>query len=156
MPGAGLYSAGMHPFGYSSEIAAPGYGKVFLDEFGAQHTCRRINIETGDYEVNDDNDGRLYGQTSAEQMVTLAIRTTRGKAALQSLGQGVMQIRTFGTNWVERVQEDIRVALTPAIDQGILELVSVEAARQGTGGFAAIRILWRDTETGQLEEQTFG
>jgi hypothetical protein len=155
MPGAGLFPAGFGPFGGGTVSVEPGKGRVFLDAQGLQRSCRSINVETGDYEVSDEN-GRLLGATTAQQMVTLAIRTTRGSAADQSLGQGVLDIRQFTDNWDARTIEDVKRALQSAESQGVLSVVSVETERQGTGGFAGIRVVWRDAETGNLEEQTFG
>lgn len=154
MPGIGSQPAGSSPYGIGTPAVYGGnLGKPLQDENDVMHGSRFIDPVAKDYVV--DVNGRVAGMPNVHQLVLLAVSTTRGTAAMRSLGHELRKIDRITSNFARRVDTSLRSAVAPLVARGLIEVVStsVEILQPGR---AFGKLKWRDLTSGssRIEETT--
>ncbi len=149
MAGFGSQFNGSSPYGIGTPAVYTGNaGRPLQDEQDVQHGSRYIDSLTKDYVI--DENGRLGGMSNIHQLVLLAVSTTRGSAAVRTLGHDLRNIDRITTNFTRRVDATLRTALRDLTSRGLIEVVSV-STEQLLPGRAYARLRWRDLTTGSAD-----
>jgi hypothetical protein len=156
MSGFGSQPFGSSPYGLGTPAVATDLGGATLaDQNGVQQGSRRIDPLTKDYVLDDT--GRIAGMANTHQLVLLAVSTTKGTAAMRTLGHELKKIERISANFVRRVDTTLRACVQHLVLRGLIEVVgtSVQVARPGVG-FAKLN--WRDLTSGssRVEETPVG
>lgn len=147
---------GRQPYGVGTPAVLQDTGGKVLSNpyYGNREGSRKIDPRTRDY-VLDSTTGRILGMTNPQQLVYLAVSTTRGSSAVQALGHELGKIDRISANFTRRVDGALRAAVQHIVDRGLIEVVAIEVQVLRPGqGFARLR--WRDTATGHEEETLVG
>jgi hypothetical protein len=140
------------PYGSGTPAVAQDGGGLALKNFtsGEQDGSRRIDPLTKDY-VLDATTGRIKGMNDTQQLVYMAVATTKGTSAMQSLGQELMLIQRITSNFARRVDSTLRAAVQHIVDRKLIEVVGtqVDVVRPGV---ARVLLQWRDLASGNEEE----
>jgi hypothetical protein len=150
--GFGSQPFGSTPYGLGSPATAPARGGALLRDAttGQSRGSRKINPSTRDYEL--DEYGRLLGMSDVHQLVLLAVSTTKGSAAMRTLGHELRKIERISANFIRRVESALTTAVQHLVDAGLVEVVDVEVELVRPS-VARARLRWRDLTTG-LDEET--
>jgi len=155
MSGFGSQPYGSSPYGLGTPAVATDLGGSALVNEGVQQGSRRIDPLTKDYVLDDT--GRIAGMSNVHQLVLLAVSTTKGSAAMRTLGHDFKKIERISANFIRRVDTTLRAAVQHLTARGLIEVtgVTVEVARPGVG-FAKLQ--WRDLTSGssRIEETPVG
>lgn len=149
--GAGLFGAGLGPYGYGTPAVAPiPGGAVFRDSAtGDQLGARRIDPKTGAYVY--DAYGRVEGMSAGAQAVYLACKVESGTSSVSTLGHELRSIDRITTNMARRVEQKIRAALAAAERTGLIRIVAIDVEPMNERG-AFARVRWLDLETREERE----
>ena len=139
--------------------AAPTAGSIFRNvdnaSSAAQLDGRKIDPVTRQYDF--DANGRVVGQTTAQQLVLLALSTTLGSSSMQTLGHTLQSIDVIGPDIQRQVSGILTAALQPYVTAKQIAIlsISVVARTAGTSGVIA-SVRWRDlaNNTDQTTTQT--
>lgn len=147
---------GPAPYGVGTPAVLPTSSGRVLTVLGTgeQSGARLIDPITRDYVI--DANGRCVGMDAVQQLVYLAVATSKGTSAMRSLGQELKQIKRITSNFEKRVDETLRAAVQHIVDRGLIEYVgtSVRIVEKPGGKLASIHLRWRDVSTGK-EDTTF-
>jgi hypothetical protein len=153
MAGVGSQGIGGSPYGVGTPAVQTDLGGKLLkrDAMSTQTGSRYIDPVTGDYIVSDT--GRIEGMDDVKQLVVLRVKTTRGSAGYQSLGQELLKIDRITSNIQRRVESTLTAALQDLIDAEMIVIIdiSVEVARPGT---VRARLRWRNLLTNLDDEES--
>lgn len=155
MTGIGGSALGTSSYGLGTPDVAPGGGgKIFRDPAtGLTVGSRRIDPETKDYSIDDY--GRILGMNNTQQLVLLAVSTSKGSSAMRSLGQELRKIDRITSNFKTRVESTLRSCLQFLVDRGVVEFVGIEVELLGQG-VARVHMSWRDLTTNNVETVVIG
>lgn len=141
--GFGFDKAGQAPAGLGTPIEGL---SVTYTGFGASTTgavsSLKIDPVTRDYVF--DEKGTEQGMNDSEQRVWCCLQTM-AQSRVGFPNDGLALPKAIGDNIRTEIEEAIRVALRPVLDDGSITLASVEVEAVGTKVFAAVK--WRDTRT---------
>lgn len=155
MSGFGSTACGSSPYGLATPVTAPQFeGSILRDEFsGETRGSRRIDSYTKDYVL--DANGRILGMNDTQQLVLLAVSTTKGSAAMRDLGQALSRIERITSNTESLIRSELHSALQSLIDAGRIEFqgIDVDFVRPGV---VHVHVLWRDVSTGVLQATAVG
>lgn len=154
MAGAGFAGAGFFAAGFGSVDGALAPSNAYLPDprTGQSLQGRLLDPATGDYKFTAD--GRIYGQTQAQQLVQLACETIRGSAAVLTLGMDRSVLQERGRDLLATVQSMVQQAFDPIIAQGIVALNSVQVIDgPPMTDRAGILIQWTDLTTSEQHTQ---
>ncbi len=143
---------GVGPYGYGTPAATAmtSGGQILKDSSsGASQGSRQIDPLTKDYVLS--STGRIAGMSNTKQLVYMAVLTTKGSAAMRSLGQEIMLIERITSNFVRRVDTTLRAAVQHLVDREFIEVIGTEVAIVRPG-VAKARFRWRDTASGEEDE----
>ncbi len=153
MIGTGFSSSGFTPGGFGEPTAPPERSQQewVIQGTNISGTGRYINPETRDYEF--DSNGLFRGDTSAQQMVFLALATTRASAADLNMGQNLFKLRTIGGNYIQFITNLINEALAELVNNGVIIVNNIEVKRNNTNRLTTF-ITWTDASTQEQHIQT--
>jgi hypothetical protein len=159
--GAGLAPAGTSQAGFGvPDTAAVAVDAILPDPVtGFAQTGRYLNFTLGDYAFTAD--GRLQGQSTVSQLVTLALTEVRGSSAIPTLGQTFTKIQEQGANVQQQLTSAVRQALADLIKRNFVKLTNVAitpiSTAQGTNPDGQrILVQWVDLTTGQPQTTPIG
>jgi len=104
---------------------------------------------TGDYQYNDN--GYIKGQTKAQHLVYMALKTEVGSSSMQQLGNKVIQIQVLSTNSNTEIREALINSLSHL--ESLITIDDIEIVRRGTS--VDIKLKWTD-KSNNLEFENLG
>jgi hypothetical protein len=86
--------------------------------------------------------------SDTQQLIYLAVSTTKGTSAMNALGQELMLIDRITSNFARRVDTTLRAAVQHLVDRGLIEVTGsqIDLVRPGV---AKILLKWRDVASGK-------
>lgn len=151
--GMGTTPLGSGPYGVGMpSTTTVSTAQLFADgQTGTIGSGRKIDPGTRQYAF--DSDGNPVGQDAIPQQVYLAYATVKGSSILADLGESFTEVGTIGDDFQERLTALAQAPVQYLIDQGSLELISVQVDRLGPSG-AKIQVHWRDLTSGREGQVT--
>lgn len=156
--GAGSAPAGSSSAGYGVPDSATVPNNALLPDklTGLPQTGRFIDPKTGSYAFT--TDGRLYGASTAQQLVQLAMSQVRGSSCVPTDGQAFASITEKTSDYRNRVAAAASAALAKAVGQKIVRIVGIDvfdlAPQSPDAGIGQVR--WQDLTTGTFDKTTIG
>jgi hypothetical protein len=146
--GAGFSSAGGTDAGYGAvDTAAIPSKDLLKDPFGnGSLEGRQIDPVKKDYVLGPN--GTLMGMTRGQQAVELAFLTDLGSSAVAAVGNTFKDVKVISASFEIEMKAKIQQALSPAVNAGLIEIVSMEVKRLGDSKLYIIT-RWRDLTNGQ-------
>ena len=141
--GFGNQPFGSSPYGIGTPAVYPGLGGAILRDAktGASLGSRRIDPRTRDYVV--DSNGRILGMSKTQQLVYLAVSTTKGSAAMRSLGHELAKIDRISGNFFRRLSTTLHAAVQDLVNSGLIVVLGVRA-QLVRPGVVYVALKWRD------------
>ncbi len=146
MSGYGSQPYGSSPFGIGEapHAVVPGGAVLRVPSTGASSGSRAVDPKTRDYIL--DANGRALGMNDVQQLVELAVQTTKNSSAMNSLGQRLGDITVIGDNIERQVRTLLEEALVHLTSTNIIAIVSVTVSRLHPGAIRG-ELRWRDLTT---------
>jgi phage gp46-like protein len=144
--GFGLCPCGEVPGGYGE----PAFVSALVAPSPAD--ARYIDPLARDYVL--DVNGNLETMSSVAQQVYLALLTTQGSAAINTLGSALRNQATIGSNFQQLAQEQVASALSTLIKSGTVSLLSVSASLFPNDAGLNLTVTWLDNTTSSINTTT--
>lgn len=104
-------------------------------------SARVINPLTMDYELNAN--GTFTGQSVVQTSVYLALFTQLNSSAVFGMGQNISSIKVITPNITTQVANQVNLALTSLINQGLVVLLNVSVSNPAQGELT-VQVQWQD------------
>jgi hypothetical protein len=150
--GAGSASAG---YGVPDQATVPNNALLPDANTGLPQTGRYIDPVAKSYKFTPD--GRLYGMSTAQQVVQLALSQVRGSSCVPTDGQTFGTITEKNFDFQNRVRAAIGTALAQAVRNKQIAILSVQVYDVPSvpdGAIGSVR--WQDLTTQQFDTTTIG
>lgn len=142
MPGFGIDSFGLGPFGLGTPATAP-------DPPSGQAGSRYLNPQTKDYEL-DATTGQLAQMPATRQRVLLALMT-KLKSATTAQKFGASMPTKMGTTFEAEVQQAVRLALFHLTDTEPVIRIDGILVERGRGSRARVTVSYTDIVNGESD-----
>ena len=155
MSGLGSASFGASPYGVGTPAVTYTTGGKALPITGYASATKRaplgrwINPVSKTFEVDDY--GQIIGMDAVQQQVYLALRTAKGSAIPEQLGNELLTIEDVNDEFPARFEAAIRSALSRLIALRLVDPLSIDISQFAQDG-QFVRIRWRNLAT--LSEYT--
>jgi len=148
--GFGLCGFGTSVYGFGTPGTANSTtAKLFIKEDGTRGNTIKIDPNSGDY-VLDDN-GIPMGDNSINQMVYLALKTTKNSSALLNFGIDIASIKTVGDNVKLKFTLAVNDAVKHLTDRRLISIVSVDVVQlMNKPGAIQVTVKWKDLTNGEV------
>lgn len=151
MSGFGTQSYGTSPYGVGTPaVATPLGGSVLRNPYTSKATGSRY-IDPGGKDYVLDANGRILGMDDVQQLVLMAVSTTKGSSAMRTLGHELQQIDRITPNFARRADRTLRAAVQHLVDRKMISVVGTSVT-VGRPGFGQVSITWRDLSTNTENE----
>ena len=145
--GLSPFGSSVYGFGQAASVDST-TAKLFLKPDGTRGNAAKIDPYTKDY-VLDDN-GNIVGDNSVNQMVYLALRTTKNSSVLLGFGIDISKIKTVTDNVNVKFQLAVNEALKHMTDKKLISNVTVKVNKIGQlPGALEVIVNWRDNTNGE-------
>ena len=123
--GFGASGFGNSIFGFGTPASTnSSTAKIFIKSDGTRGNCAKLDPYTGDYVL--DSAGNPVGDDSVNQMVYLALRTTKNSSALLNFGIDISKIKTITDNVQLKFQLAVKNAVKHLTDRQLISILSVD------------------------------
>ncbi len=148
--GFGYAGFGLSHFGYGTPAAINSSTKALFKKLdGTYGNCGLIDPLTGD-DVLDDS-GNPIGDNSINQMVYLALRTTRNSSVLLNFGIDIKNIKTITDNIKLKFQLAVNDAVKHLTDRKLITITLVEVTEiMNKPGAIQVLVNWKDNSNGEI------
>lgn len=123
--GFGLSGFGNSIFGFGTPGSTnSSTAKIFIKSNGTRGNAAKIDPQTGDFILDDA--GNVVGDDSINQMVYMALRTTKNTSVLLNFGIDISKIRTITDNVKMKFQLAVNDAVKHLTDKRLITILSVD------------------------------
>lgn len=138
--------AGVSPFGTTfAGTGSPAQQNIkrliWKDIYGNQQNARLIDPITRDYSF--DEYGYSMGMTDIQQLVYLALVTTKNSSIISNMGVDYYNSQVIKSNYITQITEDVNQALKTLINERKVILNSVNVAKNGPNQLMVV-VKWTD------------
>lgn len=148
--GYGLSGFGNSIFGYGTPgVSDSSAAKMFIKSDGTKGNVAKIDFSTGDYVL--DAGGNPVGDNSVNQMVYLALKTTKNSSSLRNFGIDLLSIKTVTENIKLKFNLAVSSALKHMTDRKLISIISVDVNQIiNKPGAITVNVKWRDETSGDI------
>ena len=151
--GFGLSPFGTSIFGYGTTTSLnSSTAKLFLKSDGSRGNVAKIDAVTGDFVL--DEFGNKVGDDSVNQMMYLALRTSKNSSALLNFGIDLSSIKTITDGVNLKITLFINDAVKHLTDKNLVSIENVIIERTKDTGLA-INVKWKNLTSNELNTFKF-
>ena len=149
--GMGACHMGSSPLGFgtpatTTTVVAP----LLIQADGTQGDCAALNTQTGDFIL--DANGNKVGWSSLNQMVYMALFTTKGSSAVADMGV-LWPTGTIRGDLIAKNRQAVAAALKPLTDAKLITLLGVQTTRLGPTSVRRT-VFWQPVNSSGPVQQT--
>lgn len=148
--GLGLCAFGTSVYGFGTPgVSNSTTAKLFIKPDGTRGNVAMIDPQTGDYVL--DVNGIPVGDNSINQMMFLALRTTRNSSALLNFGIDISKIKTITPNIQLKFQLAVNDAVAHLIARNLVTITSVSVTNLlNKPTSIQVMVNWKDNSNGEV------